>query len=162
ARVNLAGERAIRFTVQPGNMDFDYLAFIPAVDLPTEIPLLDPPTNGSAPISGEHLAGYSSPVGQGLLLREVYKGIDGSLLKNLQESPKLPNSPDEVSLLTQFEAPANVLDQYGQRLSGYLTPPTTGEYTFYLASDDQGALFLSTDEDPTHKVQIASEPIWNY
>ena len=47
------------------------------------------------------------------------------------------------------------------QLSGYLTPPITGSYDFYLASDNEGMLFLSTDETPAHKVMIAREPEWN-
>jgi hypothetical protein len=46
-------------------------------------------------------------------------------------------------------------------LSGYLHPSTTGNHVFYLASDDQGALWLSTDENPLNKVLIAYEPEWN-
>ncbi|MBI3854731.1 MAG: hypothetical protein HY293_03470, partial [Planctomycetes bacterium] len=34
----------------------------------------------------------------------------------------------------------------------------TGNYVFWIASDDQGELWLSTDEDPAHKEKIASVP----
>ena len=33
-------------------------------------------------------------------------------------------------------------------MSGWLTPPTTGSYTFWIASDDASELWLSNDHDP--------------
>ena len=35
-----------------------------------------------------------------------------------------------------------MLEEYGQRLHGYVVPPLTGLYTFWIASDDSGALYL--------------------
>ncbi len=60
-----------------------------------------------------------------------------------------------------FESPRDVADNYGVIMSGWLVPPETGEYTFYLSSDDNSQLWLSTDEDPANAEQIASEPQWN-
>ncbi|MSU64036.1 MAG: hypothetical protein EXS31_16860 [Pedosphaera sp.] len=97
----------------------------------------------------------------GRLLREVYRDIPGGSIADLVAAlPKFPNSPDTVDSVTQFES-ANLGDDYGVRLSGLLTPPTDGNYTFYIAGDDNSELWLSTDEDPAHKVLIASEPQWN-
>ena len=36
----------------------------------------------------------------------------------------------------------------------------TGSYTFWIASDDQSELWLSTDDNPLFKVRIASVPNW--
>ena len=55
----------------------------------------------------------------------------------------------------------DVRENYGVQFLGYVTAPTTGDYTFYVNSDDQGALFLSTDDNPASKVPIAREPEWN-
>ena len=49
---------------------------------------------------------------------------------------------------------------YGTHVRGYLYPPQTGSYTFWIASDDQSQLWLSTDENPVNAVQIASVPGW--
>jgi hypothetical protein len=113
------------------------------------------------------LSSTSAPVtvvvqsfGVGLLRREIYTNIPGITLADLTNHAKFPSSPDWVDAVTQFELPQNWGDSYGARLSGYLVPPTNGAYVFYLASDDQGALFLSTDENPSNKVQIAYEPQW--
>ena len=57
-----------------------------------------------------------------------------------------------------FEVPTNALDNYGTRLRGYLCPAVSGNYTFWIASDDNGELWLSTDETEANKTLIANVP----
>src|SRR6185295_14505461 len=57
--------------------------------------------------------------------------------------------------------PGNVMNNYGLRISGYLVPKTTADYTFYIASDDNSNFFLSTDSNPANKKLVAFEPQWN-
>src|SRR2546425_785950 len=49
---------------------------------------------------------------------------------------------------------------YVARAIGVLQINADGDYRFSCSSDDGGALFLSTDDRPAHKTQIASEPQW--
>ncbi|HOX04679.1 MAG TPA: PA14 domain-containing protein, partial [Verrucomicrobiota bacterium] len=49
-----------------------------------------------------------------------------------------------------------VMNNYQAQLVGYFTPPETGNYKFGLASDDHSVLFLSTDDKPANKKEIAS------
>jgi hypothetical protein len=44
---------------------------------------------------------------------------------------------------------------YGTRMSAIITPTNTANYVFYLATDDTGVLWLSTDDNPTNKHAIA-------
>ncbi len=48
-------------------------------------------------------------------------------------------------------------DNYAARLTGYIIPPVTGNYTFWLNTDDNGRLWLSTDADPANAALIATE-----
>lgn len=48
-------------------------------------------------------------------------------------------------------------DNYGDSLSGWITPTVSGQYYFFLASDDASELFLSTDSNPANVVSIAQE-----
>ncbi len=98
----------------------------------------------------------------GSLQRELYTNVFGLSIADLTNSAKFPNSPDQVDAVPSFETPSLSGDNYGERLRGYLLPPVTGDYVFYVASDDQGALYLSPDNDPTHKVQIAYEANWSF
>jgi hypothetical protein len=92
----------------------------------------------------------------GSILREVWRGINGSELPRLLDHPAFKEDrPSEQGFLTQFEAPTDWADDYGTRLRGYVHPPVTGAYVFWLASDDNGELWLSTDEDPKNRRKIA-------
>jgi hypothetical protein len=97
----------------------------------------------------------------GYLRREVFFDIDGVLLADLGNSPKFPLFPDGVSFVKEFETPPNLADRYGVRLSGLLLPALTGDYRFYIASDDQSGLWLSSDESPASAQLICFEPQWN-
>jgi signal peptidase I len=61
-----------------------------------------------------------------------------------------------TSTLASFEAPVNRGDNNGTRLQAYLTAPASGSYTFWMASDDSGRLYLSTNADPANRQLIAS------
>ena len=93
-----------------------------------------------------------------------FNSITGVNVADLTNNAKFPNLPDVVATVTQLEYPANggnTFNDYGARVMAFLSPPVTGEYTFYLAADDGAALWLSTDENPANKVQIAREPVWS-
>ena len=45
-------------------------------------------------------------------------------------------------------------NDYGCRIRGYVHPPETGEYVFWIASDDHSELWLSTDETPAKKQKL--------
>jgi hypothetical protein len=94
------------------------------------------------------------------VLREVYYNIGGGAVADLTNAANFPNNPNEVFVETDFEAPSNFADNYGQRMRAYLLPRATGNYVFWVAADDGSALFLSTDENPAHRRLIASETSW--
>jgi len=96
----------------------------------------------------------------GGLLREVYTDIPGNTIADLIGSPKFPDAPDTTNLVTEFECPTDELDNYGQRVRGFVIPPVDGTYRFWIASDDNSVLYLSTDQDPANKAEIASVPGW--
>jgi hypothetical protein len=86
------------------------------------------------------------------LKREYYPGLDRPTLE-----AGTTTAPASVTALPTFEAPINVADNYAQRVSGFFTPASDGNYVFFLASDDDGDLFLSTDATPANKKLIAQE-----
>lgn len=90
----------------------------------------------------------------GGLTRQLYPDIRGVAVSDLTRQLTNPHAPLEMGCVTSFETPTNAL-QYGQVLSGYLLPPQTGNYIFYLASDENSELWLSTDENPANVRRIA-------
>ena len=81
---------------------------------------------------------------------------------NAHEVDKIPvnTPPTEIQILSDFEIPVNAFEEYGVRLRGYICPPQTGNYTFWISSDDQGELWLSSDRSPANKKRIAHVPGW--
>ncbi|RZK27495.1 MAG: hypothetical protein EOO61_23365, partial [Hymenobacter sp.] len=90
----------------------------------------------------------------GIIVREQWDNIGGNDVATIP----LQTAPSSTSQLTQFEAPSNIGDNYGARIRGYICPPQTGNYTFWIASDDASELWLSTDDNPTGKAKIAYVP----
>ncbi|GAH45654.1 unnamed protein product, partial [marine sediment metagenome] len=99
-------------------------------------------------------------VSTGTILREYWTGIEGAAVSNLTSSPDFPDNPSGSDYLTSFEAPTDWADYYGTYVRGYLHPPTSGDYTFWIASDDASELWLSTDDNPDNAVLIASVAGW--
>jgi len=92
--------------------------------------------------------------------REVFNAVNGLTVADLTNSARFPKQPSSFAIRSSFEAPRDVGDNYGQRMRGYIVPPETGDYTFWIASDDASTLLLSTDVNPTHARPIASVVTW--
>ncbi|MBA2250979.1 MAG: T9SS type A sorting domain-containing protein, partial [Chitinophagaceae bacterium] len=86
--------------------------------------------------------------------REEWDNVSGEQVSAIPVN----TTPTSTSQLTLFEAPSNIGDNYGARIRGYLCPPQTGNYTFWIAGDNGAELWLSTDDNPANKVLIASAP----
>ncbi len=101
--------------------------------------------------------------GQGLgqIRRDWWTGISGTAVSDLTNNPNYPDSPTGTEFITSLETPTNIDNNYGTRVHGYLTPDVSGDYRFWIASDDFGELWLSSDGDPANKARIAHVPGWS-
>ena len=70
-------------------------------------------------------------------------------------------TPDVMRSLPGFESPVNQADTFSERISALFVPPVTGDYVFFVCSDDQSHLFISTDSSPSNKYEIGSETVWS-
>ena len=98
------------------------------------------------------------PEGAGTILREYWLGIAGSAVSDLTGHSSYPDGASGEDYRTSLEGPTGWLESYGARLRGYLHPPVTGNYRFWIAGDDSAELYLSTDASPAHKQLIAGVP----
>ena len=105
---------------------------------------------------GDVLSFTTTIPGLGEVVMERWENIPGSDVPALTNSSKYPNNPDVTEALTQFSWDQD-LEDYGGRIHGWLYAPGTGDYTFWLCSDDNGELWLSTDDDSTNVQLIAQE-----
>lgn len=95
------------------------------------------------------------PESQGIV-RDVFRDLSFSSLSEFTSHPRYPGRPDESYVLTDFlRTPVNEDDHYGQRVYGFLVPPQTGDYIFWIAGDNQSSLRLSSGAEPALAQEIA-------
>ena len=98
-----------------------------------------------------------STVSSAGVLREIWwqsLGIDDAIA--------LVNSGTPADQVDVLENPTwvDIADNYVAKLSGWLTVPATGEYTFYVAGDDYQRLYVSQDDNPANAELVAFVDGW--
>jgi hypothetical protein len=94
------------------------------------------------------------------IVRQWWTSISGTAVNALTGSPDYPNNPTGTEVLDLFEGPTDWADNYGTRMYGWLIPPQSGDYTFWIAGDDASELWLSTDAEPANAAVIARVASW--
>lgn len=98
----------------------------------------------------------------GLILRQYWTGLNnGVLVSDLTNNANYPNNPTGYDHRANFTAPVDWADNMGQRMRGWVYPPVTGGYTFWVSGDDETKLYLGTNETAASAVQIATVPGWS-
>jgi len=92
--------------------------------------------------------------------REMFYDISGTSVGNLTSNAKYPGRPDELLALTDFSGAADVADNYGSRVRAYVVPSVTGDYRFFIASDDNSQLKFSLSTNAASATVIASVGGW--
>ncbi|RRK01627.1 beta-glucosidase [Opitutaceae bacterium TAV3] len=92
----------------------------------------------------------------GIIIAEEWTGISGSAVANLTNSSLFPSQPTSRYSLSSLEIGADHGDNYGIRIRGFILPPVTGEYEFWIAGDYQAELWLSPTDSPFDRIKIAS------
>ncbi|MGE4178980.1 MAG: Ig-like domain-containing protein [Limisphaerales bacterium] len=92
---------------------------------------------------------------------EAFLGIETTSVQSLIDSEKYQNNqPDIVGYVTEFSSRQIFTDasheNYGGRISAWIVPAETGNYEFFIRSDDASQLYLSTD-DKVENAQIIAE-----
>lgn len=91
----------------------------------------------------------------GYLRNEKWLGIPGNALADLYESEQFKESP-VASLINEARVPSNATESYGTRIRGTLRAPVTGQYRFYISSNNQGELWLGTTADRFSRRRVAT------
>ena len=93
----------------------------------------------------------------GSVMQEVWTGLSGGNLTTMTSNASYPNKPALREFLTSFECLAQDWEEnYGTRVTGFIRPPVTGNYTFAVSGDEVVQLYLSTDANPANKTLVAS------
>jgi FecR protein len=94
----------------------------------------------------------------GNLLREWWTNVSGDRINAFRDNPRFPNHPDGWDFAKELELRPVKTNHVGMRFCGYLHPPVTGNYEFWLAGATDAELFMSPDDNPAAKVVIANGP----
>lgn len=91
----------------------------------------------------------------------TWNNIGGTPVVNLTDDPRYPDSPTFKAVTTRFDSRPvygdDSHDNYGGRMQAWLTPTESGDYRFFIHSDDASELWLSTDDTEAKLVKIAEE-----
>jgi hypothetical protein len=90
----------------------------------------------------------------GRILREYWTNVVTDLETPFESNTNYPGHPSGSEYLTRFEVAPNGAENFVDRIYGYLHPPTTGSYAFFLSGDDADSLWLSRDDKAQRKMVI--------
>jgi len=91
----------------------------------------------------------------------------GNAVNDLVRNARFPDDPTGSAMLDIFEIPqgtkpgvlwSNDVDNYGARLRGYIYPPATGDYTFWITGDNGSQFLLSSNYDSSGTVMMCQVP----
>jgi hypothetical protein len=97
-------------------------------------------------------------VSGGGLLREVWGNLPGNDLRVLLDHPKFAEGKPDRSETIPQSGSNDQAENTGALIRGYVVPPISGPYHFWITADDRAQLFLATSADPAGKVKIAEVP----
>ena len=97
---------------------------------------------------------------QNALYREVWQGVGGSTIADLERHTTYPDNPTTSGTIIGGVVPDHIGDYYGQRIRGFIQAPQTGEYQFNITGDDGVDVFLGTSAEPSSQVKIAEVDGW--
>lgn len=78
------------------------------------------------------------------VVREVWRNIRGVNVEDLTKNPAFAKAPSEKTIVANIDD-EGLGTEIGCRYTALLEVPETGEYTFYIASDDGSELWLGKD-----------------
>ncbi len=94
-------------------------------------------------LSGASAGTAVGELSPGVLL-ELWRNLPGDKVAALTHQISLSIPPSKVSIIPQADS-INMGDSYGARYTVLLRVPKSGEYRFYLSSDDSSELWLGKD-----------------
>jgi hypothetical protein len=91
----------------------------------------------------------------GFIRGDYFQNVTTTTIDDLIANAKFPANVDETLYFTDFNSRSGYAEQYGLRMWGWFVPPTNGHYTFYIRSDDDSRLYISSNDNPANKAIVA-------
>ena len=100
-------------------------------------------------------------IGAGMIDYQIWFDIGGTAVSDLTSNPRYPDDPTVTGQIDVFDSGTDLGENYGARAIGYLAPETSGDYTFWIASDDASELWLSTSGKGCEAVMLCGVAGWS-
>ncbi|HYX37165.1 MAG TPA: endo-1,4-beta-xylanase, partial [Oligoflexus sp.] len=84
------------------------------------------------------------------VIAEEWIRIPGDEISALQADKRFPLNPSSRKFLSNLATYKANTQDYGTRIRGFIHPPESGDYNFYISGDNEAKLFLSTDDKPNN------------
>jgi hypothetical protein len=100
---------------------------------------------------------------QGQIKAERFDGTGGGLAGLVTNTKFVNNNPDSVKFIGTglwYNLEPDPVNDFGARISGFITPTESGEYVFFASADDNVAVYLSTDATAANLKLIAADIGW--
>ncbi|MCA9190602.1 MAG: endo-1,4-beta-xylanase [Planctomycetales bacterium] len=95
------------------------------------------------------------PSERGTALREVWENAPGNTIADLRGLATYPKQPSGSGSISSLLVSDTQMDNFGQRIAGYLHPAQTGLYQFFVSANESAELWLSSSTDPHYATRIA-------
>lgn len=92
---------------------------------------------------------------QGFLNLHVWENVCHFQLESLREFILFPQAPSKRRLLNSSSIFVEKGNNFGERMFGFISPSTSGEYQFAISSSGNSELWLSSDETSANLRRIA-------
>lgn len=103
------------------------------------------------------------PYPNGSMAYALYTNLPGTAVSNLTTAVSFPHDAALEKQVTLFESDTGGEVNCGAVMRGYLLPPTTGSYTFWIASQNDSELWLSASTNPALMSRVGyvqSDSVW--
>ena len=94
----------------------------------------------------------ASCTAEGLITRDIWTNNNGQTINDIP----INTTPSQNSELNKFDVTSFTASNNAQRIRGFICPPQTGLYTFWVASDEDSQLWLSTNANAENKRLVAN------
>jgi hypothetical protein len=157
-----AGNEAGAFSIDPdsGEVSVADATVLAGLETSSVILTLTVTDNGDAPLSDSgpltiHLLDPSAEPTAGLI-QEFWDDIPGVALADLNSLSRFPLRPDRLVDLDSFQYESTSDENFGARIRAYFIPPAGDYYTFSIAFESAGSLFLSNNTNPGNAIEITT------
>ena len=152
AVLNASDDRKVLLTTSTQGEGADYVLTVSNIK--------DTAVAGNTIAAGSTFAFKSYMLSYGFLTMAVWDGIAGTTVANLTDDARYQaGTPDRNLIIPgSFDTtPVYQADTYGAQIDGFLIPKQSGNFNFYIRSDDASELWLSTDATTANLAKIAEE-----